>query len=71
MHRDRLPGNVRVEHLLFLWRIQAGQIGFRTHQCPIIICAADEDLPGYGQCLVISIYYINIYISIATVNGSA
>lgn len=48
MHGDRLPGDVRVEHLLSLWGIQPCQIGLRTHQRPITVCAADEDLPGTG-----------------------
>lgn len=61
VYRDRLPGNVRVEHLLSLWGIQACQIGLRTHQRPIVICAADEDLPGQGQRTV----------SNATVSGAA
>lgn len=52
MHRDRLPGNVRVEHLLSFWGIEACQIGLCAHQCPITVCAADEDLPGQGKCTI-------------------
>lgn len=52
MYRDRLPGDVRVEHLLSFWGIEASQIGLRTHQRPITVRAADEDLPGQGQCTI-------------------
>lgn len=52
MHRDRLPGDVRVEHLLSSWGIEACQIGLCAHQRPITVRAADEDLPGQGQCTI-------------------
>jgi len=49
VHRDRLPGDVRVEYLMSLGGIQACQIGLCTHQRPIVVRAAGEDLTGQGQ----------------------
>ncbi len=44
MHRDWLPGNAGVPHLLALGWVEAGQVALGGHQCAVDVRRSDVDV---------------------------